>query len=96
MWNRFIPSQEQISWADRFRPELTEQDLRRDYVRYQNMLREESRRIQDSSEARKAIQKGLHTEDPKKLLEIACRCIYDLTGDTVFRDKILMELRGDM
>lgn len=96
MGNRYIPSQEQISWADRFRPVLTEQDLRRDYERYKNMLREESRRIQDSSEARKAIQKRLHTEDPKKLLEIACRCIYDLTGDTIFRDKVVMELRGDM
>lgn len=92
MGNRFIPGQEQQTWAERFRPEITEESLRNDYARYQNMLREEARRIQDSSEARKAIVKGLHTEDPRKLLGIACRCIYDLTGDTVFRDKVLKEL----
>ena len=84
-----------MEYGMRFRPQLTEEDLRKNYSRYQNMLREEARRIQDSSEARKAIMKGLHTEDPKKLLEIACRCIYDLTGDTTFRDKVVMELRGE-
>lgn len=94
MANTYTPGQQQ-TWAERFRPEMTEQHLRKDYTRYQNMLREEARRIKDSSEARKAIIKGLHTEDPRKLLEIACRCIYNLTGDTVFRDKVVMELRGE-
>lgn len=92
MGNRFIPGQEQQTWAERFKPELTEEDLRNDYSRYQNMLREEARRIKDSSEARKFIVKNLGKKDPLELLEVACRCIYDLTGDTVFRDKVLKEL----
>lgn len=84
MGNRFIPGQEQQTWAERFRPELTEEDLRNDYSRYQNMLREEARRIKDSSEARKFIIKNLGKKDPLELLGVACRCIYDLTGDTYF------------
>lgn len=84
MGNRYIPGQEQQTWAERFRPELTEEDLRNDYSCYQNMLREEARRIKDSSEARKFIIKNLGKKDPLELLEVACRCIYDLTGDTYF------------
>lgn len=98
MGNRYIPGQEQQTWAERFRPELTEEDLRNDYSRYQNMLREEARRIKDSSEARKFIIKNLGKKDPLELLEVACRCIYDLTGDTLFERhtrELLDELRKD-
>lgn len=98
MGNRYIPGQEQQTWAERFRPELTEEDLRNDYSRYQNMLREEARRIKDSSEARKYIIKHLGKKDPLDLLEVTCRCIYDLTGDTLFERhtrELLDELRKD-
>ena len=84
MGNRFIPGQEQQTWAERFRPELTEEDLRNDYARYQNMLREEAKRIMQSSEARKYIIQNLLTADPYDLLSKACECIYDMTGDTYF------------
>lgn len=62
------------------------------------MLREEARRIKDSSEARKFIIKNLGKKDPLELLEVACRCIYDLTGDTLFERhtrELLDELRKD-
>lgn len=91
MENRYIPGQQQQTWAERFRPELTEQHLRKDYTRYQNMLREEARRIKDSSEARKYLIKNIGKKDPYELLVVACRCIYDLTGDTYF-DKHTSEM----
>lgn len=91
MGNRYIPGQQQQTWAERFRPEITEQHLRKDYTRYQNMLREEARRIKDSSEARKFLIKNIGKKDPYELLAVACRCIYDLTGDTYF-DKHTSEM----
>lgn len=88
MGNRFIPGQEQQTWAERFRPEMTPEHLIKNYEHYQKLLRDEAKRIQHSSETRKLLIKNIKNGDPLELLEKACECIYELTGDSVFENSI--------
>lgn len=88
MGNRYIPSQVSFSWAERFRPEITPEDLIKNYEHYKKALQEEAFRIQASSETRKLLMKNIKTGDPLDLLEAACKCIYELTGDLIFEDSI--------
>lgn len=88
MGNRYIPSQESISWAERFRPVVTVEDLVKNFEHYKKALQDEAFRIQASSETRKLLMKNIKTGDPLDLLEAACKCIYELTGDIVFEDSI--------
>lgn len=73
-----------MEYGKKFRREMSYSDLAENYERCKRMLQEEARRIMDSSEARKFIIMNLGKKDPLELLEVACRCIYDLTGDTYF------------
>lgn len=73
-----------MEYGKRFRREMSYSDLAENYERWKRLQQEEARRIKDSSEARKFIIKNLGKKDPLELLEVACRCIYDLTGDTYF------------
>ena len=73
-----------MEYGKRFRREMSYSDLAENYEQWKRMLHEEARRIKDSSEARKFIVKNLGKKDPLELLEVACRCIYDMTGDTYF------------
>lgn len=88
MGNRFIPGQEQQTWAERFRPEITPEDLIKNHEHYEKLLRDEADRIRRSSETRKLLMKNIKTGDPLELLEKACECIYELTGDLIFEDAI--------
>ena len=51
------------------------------YVRWREMLRQNAERIADSSGARAWLNKNLGKTDPIECLEVALRCLYDLTGD---------------
>lgn len=73
-----------MEYGDKFRRRISMSDLAENYERWKRMQQEEARRIKDSSEARKFIITNLGKKDPLELLEVACRCIYDLTGDTYF------------
>ncbi len=88
MGNRYIPSQESISWAERFRPVVTVEDLAKNFDHYKKALQDEAFRIQASSETRKLLVKNIKTGDPLELLEAACKCIYELTGDLAFENSI--------
>lgn len=88
MGNRYIPSQFSISWAERFRPEITVEDIAKNLDYYKKALQDEADRIRRSSETRKLLMKNIKTGDPLELLEKACECIYELTGDLIFEDSI--------
>lgn len=85
---RQAPSNQDQTWAERFRPEITPEDLIKNYEHYEKLLRDEADRIQRSSETRKLLMKNIKTGDSLELLEKACECIYELTGDLVFEDSI--------
>ena len=51
------------------------------YVRWCEMLRQNAERIADSSVARAWLNKNVGKTDPIECLEVALRCLYDLTGD---------------
>ena len=51
------------------------------YVRWREMLKAEAKRIADSSVARAWLNKNVGRTDPIECLEVALRCLYDLTGD---------------
>ena len=87
-----------MEYGKRFRREMSYSDLAENYDRYKQVLRQYAKNIKDSSEARKYIIKYLGKKDPLDLLEVTCRCIYDLTGDTLFERhtrELLDELRKD-
>ena len=87
-----------MEYGKRFRRQMSYSDLAENYERYKQMLRQYAKNIKDSSEARKYIIKHLGKKDPLDLLEVTCRCIYDLTGDTLFERhtrELLDELRKD-
>lgn len=73
-----------MAYGARFRRTMTMTDLAENYENWKQMQRKEAKRIKDSSEARKFIIMNLDKKDPLELLGVACRCIYDLTGDTYF------------
>ena len=51
------------------------------YVRWREMLRQNAERIADSSVSRAWLNKNVGRTDPTECLEVALKCIYDLTGD---------------
>ena len=51
------------------------------YVRWGEMLRQNAERIADSSDARAWLNKNVGKTGPVECLDVALRCIYDLTGD---------------
>lgn len=67
----------------------------RDYIKlhefYKTQMHEEAKRISDSTEARAYLMKHIESGDPWDLLEVAVRCIYDLTGDRTILDKVRKE-----
>lgn len=73
-----------MSYGARFRRNFTMTELVENYDGWKRVQHEEAKRIKASSEARKFIIKNLGKKDPLELLGVACRCIYDLTGDTYF------------
>lgn len=48
---------------------------------HKEVLQAEAKRIADSSVARAWLNKNVGRTDPIECLEVALRCIYDLTGD---------------
>lgn len=66
--------------------ELTVEDFKAYYSHWSEIMKEDYNRIRASSEARKLLIKNIEHGNPWDLLEIACECIYDLTGDLVFRE----------
>lgn len=51
------------------------------YDQHCQVLKAEAKRIADSSAARAWLNKNVGKTDPTECLEVALRCIYDLTGD---------------
>ncbi|MBR2390611.1 MAG: hypothetical protein IKA94_07435 [Mogibacterium sp.] len=73
-----------MEYGERFKRRVSLSELVATHEQRKRSLREEARRIKDSSEARKFLIKNIGKKDPYELLAVACRCIYDLTGDTYF------------
>ena len=73
-----------MEFGERFKRRASLSELVATHEQRKQSLREEARRIKDSSEARKFLIKNIGKKDPYELLAVACRCIYDLTGDTYF------------
>ena len=80
-----------MEYGERFKRKASLSELVATHEQRKRSLREEARRIKDSSETRKFIIKNIGKKDPYELLAVACRCIYDLTGDTYF-DKHTSEM----
>lgn len=80
-----------MEYGERFKRRVSLSELVATHEQRKRSLREEARRIKDSSEARKFLIKNIGKKDPYELLAVACRCIYDLTGDTYF-DKHTSEM----
>ena len=51
------------------------------YDQHRQILKDEAKSIADSSVARVWLNKNVGKTDPVECLEVALRCIYDLTGD---------------
>ena len=51
------------------------------YDQHRQVLKAEAKRIADSSVARAWLNKNVGKTDPVECLEVALRCLYDLTGD---------------
>lgn len=62
------------------------------YERWTAELRENARRIEDSSDCRVFLTKNAASAPWSELLKVAVVCIYDLTGDSQFRDQVLSEI----
>ena len=73
-----------MEYGERFKRRASLSELVSTHEQRKQSLREEAKRIKDSSEARKFLIKNIGKKDPYELLAVACRCIYDLTGDTYF------------
>jgi hypothetical protein len=58
------------------------------YAVFRDLNEAEAERIKNSSECRKYILKNINTASPENLLKAMATCIYDLTGDSVFRDQV--------
>ena len=66
------------------------------YERWTEQLQENAKRIEDSADARIYLTKNAATAPLQELLIRAVDCIYDLTGDSQFRDQVrkTIEKRG--
>ena len=62
------------------------------YALFRNICEDEQKRIKDSSECRKYVLKNIKSADCQTLIKAMANCIYDLTGDSVFRDQVCQEL----
>lgn len=62
------------------------------YDRWTAQLRENARRIEDSSVCRVYLTKNTATAPWDELLKAAVTCIYDLTGDSQFRDQVIKQI----
>ncbi len=67
------------------------------YDQHCQFLRAEAKRISDSSVARIWLNKNVGRTDPIECLEVALRCIYDLTGDQtmMINAQKIQEARND-
>lgn len=62
------------------------------YALFRAICEDEQERIKDSSECRKYVLKNIKSADCKTLIKAMAACIYDLTGDSLFRDQVYQEL----
>ena len=62
------------------------------YALFRDICEDEQERIKDSSECRKFVLKNINKADHCKIIKALVTCIYDLTGDSLFRDQIYQEL----
>lgn len=84
-----------MEYGERFKRRASLSELVATHEQRKQSLREEAKRIKDSSEARKYLIKNIGKKEPYELLAVACRCIYDLTGDTYF-EKVTRETISQM
>lgn len=75
-----------MAYGARFRRNFTMTELVENYDGWKRVQHEEAKRIKASSEAKKYIMKNFDKADPLELLEVACKCIADLTSDRYFKD----------
>ena len=62
------------------------------YERWTAELRKNAERIENSSDCRVFLTKNAASAPWSELLKAAVVCIYDLTGDSQFRDQVLSEI----
>ena len=62
------------------------------YALFRDICEDEQERIKDSSECRKYVLKNIKSADYQTLIKKMANCIYDLTGDSLFRDQVNKEL----
>ena len=62
------------------------------YALFRDICEDEQERIKDSSECRKYVLKNIKSADYQTLIKKMANCIYDLTGDSLFRDQVYQEL----
>ena len=62
------------------------------YERWSEELKKNFQRREDSSECRKYLVKNAKTAPMADLLKAAVNCIYDLTGDSQFRDQVIRDI----
>lgn len=62
------------------------------YALFRDICEDEQERIKDSSECRKYVLKNINKADPYEIIKALATCIYDLTGDSLFRDQVCQEL----
>ena len=62
------------------------------YALFRDICEDEQERIKDSSECRKFVLKNIKSADYPTIIKAMATCIYDLTGDSLFRDQIYQEL----
>ena len=67
----------------------TVKEYTENYKRWSEQLRENARRITESSECRKFLVKNAATAPLEDLLIEAVLCIYDLTGDEQVRKQVI-------
>ena len=65
------------------------------YALFRAICEDEQERIKDSSECRKYVLKNIKSADYKTLIKKMANCIYDLTGDSVFQDRVYQELEKE-
>lgn len=61
-------------------------------VLFRELNKAEQDRIKNSSECRKFVIKNIASADYQTLIKAMTTCIYDLTGDSVFKDQVYQEL----
>lgn len=61
------------------------------YALFRDICEDEQERIKNSSECRKFVLKNISKADPYEIIKALVTCIYDLTGDSVFRDQVINE-----